>query len=327
MTMTNIRFDGQVAVITGAAGGIGRAFALELARRGAKVLVNDYGGDRSGIPGNPERAEAVVKEIVAAGGVAAADATAVGTWGAARAIVDHAMSNWGRLDILVNNAGIGLPGSITDVSDEAVDRALDIMLRGPYALMRSAWPIMERQRHGRVINISSCAVFGIGATPSYAAAKAGVIGLTLDTAKAGLAHNILVNAVLPTALTRLTADLPDKDFSEWLRINMPPEKIAAAASYLLSAESSITGKILDVGGGRIARIGFYGGTGYFNPNITAEDLAANIATALDMTHLSPLESVADDIRGFFAVLPWTGGGRGPSEDVDAIVQHGKKFDA
>lgn len=327
MTSNSIRFDGQVAVVTGAGGGIGRAFALELARRGARVLVNDYGGDRAGTAGSSERADAVVQEIVAAGGQAVADATAVGSWEAARGIVNKAVSTWGRLDILVNNAGIALPGRMTDHSDEQIDHALEIMLHGPYALIRTAWPIMERQGHGRIINISSSALFGIGANASYGTAKAGLVGLTLDAAMGGKELGIHVNAVLPTAYTRLTADLPDKDFSEWMRIHMQPEKVAAAGVYFLSRESRVTGRILDIGGGRVARIGFYGGKGYFDADLTAEGLADHLDQALDMGRLTALESSADDIKGYLDVLPWVGSGGGPSEDVEAVAAHGKKYGA
>jgi NAD(P)-dependent dehydrogenase (short-subunit alcohol dehydrogenase family) len=319
----SIKFDGQAAVITGAGSGIGRAIAMELARRGAMVVVNDYGGDRAGTTGSIDRAAEVVKEIVAAGGVAVADGTSVGSWEAARAIVGKALASFGRLDILVNNAGIALPGRITDFSDEEIDRALQIMLHGPYALIRTAWPIMESQSYGRIMNMSSSAALGIGANAPYGTAKAGIIGLTLDTAIGGKPLGILVNAVMPTAYTRLTSDLPDKNFSEWMRVNMPPEKVAQAAAYFLSRQSAVTGQILEIGGGRVARLGFYGNRGYFNAELTAESVAEHVDQTLAMESASLKQTSMELINGYLEFLPLGDGAALPEMNLDSLAEHGK----
>ncbi len=325
MSTHSIRFDGQVAIVTGAGGGLGRAFALELARRGASVIVNDYGGDKFGNPGTTAPAQAVVAEIRASGGTAESNATPVGSWQAAREIVDCAIRHFGRLDILVNNAGISIPGKFTDHGDEAVDKVLEVMLHGPYALMRAAWPVMEAQRYGRIVNITSSAVFGVGANASYGAAKAGLMGLTLDTAIAGRELGIQVNAILPTAYSRITAGMPDADYVEWFRRCMPPEKVAAALAYVVSRESKLNGQLLDVGGGSVSRIGFFGGKGYFSPELDAEALGQHIDEALDMSELTPLDSVGAALKRFFRVQPWTGEGNGPGEGKDLNAAYGKKY--
>src|ERR1700722_18254211 len=173
--MSAISFDGQVAIVTGAAGGIGRAIAFELARRGARILVNDYGGDTFGHEGNAERAEAVAAELRAMGAEAVADGTAVGTADNARRIAGVALKAFGRIDILANNPGVTLPGLITSVSEQDVENHIRINLLGPYMLVRAVWPVMQQQRYGRILNTSSNAALGIGANTPYAMSKAGLI--------------------------------------------------------------------------------------------------------------------------------------------------------
>jgi NAD(P)-dependent dehydrogenase (short-subunit alcohol dehydrogenase family) len=281
MTTQSIRFDGQVAVVTGAGGGIGRAIALELAARGAQLLVNDYGGDTLGhadesANGRSTTADAVAQEIVAAGGRAISNGIAVGTAQAARAIIDATLNAFGRIDILVNNAGVALPGPITKFSDAEVENLFRINLLGPHALLRAAWPHMVAQGYGRILNITSNAALGIGNNAPYGASKAGLIGLTLDAALEGKADNIRVNAFMPTAFTRLIEQIPDPTFVAWMRDNFSATAIAQTAAYFLSSQCGITGHVYTSGGGRVSRLAFAEGTGFVDKHITAETLRDNI---------------------------------------------------
>jgi NAD(P)-dependent dehydrogenase (short-subunit alcohol dehydrogenase family) len=208
-----VRLDGQAAIVTGAGAGIGRATALLLAERGARVLVNDA---------DAGRAEAVAAEIRSGGGEAIGEGSAGGSRDAARRIVERALASFGRLDILVNNAGISRPAPFGADSDEDIDLVLDVNLRGPYALMRAAWPAMREQKYGRILNTASSAALGSGISGAYAPTKAGIIGLTKEAAQSGRAFGIKVNAILPPAHTELLDKHPDPDFRAWMRDNFDP---------------------------------------------------------------------------------------------------------
>jgi NAD(P)-dependent dehydrogenase (short-subunit alcohol dehydrogenase family) len=248
--VTRRRFSGQVAIITGAGGGIGRAHALLLASEGARVVVNDYGGDAQGNRGTSAAADQVVEEISAAGGTAVADAHDVATDGAA--IVETAVTSFGGLHMVVNNAGIANAGEIDSISVSAFNRLLDIHLGGSVAVSRAAWPIMRRQGYGRIINTSSSSVFGVGQVSAYVTAKAALIGLTRALAQDGRGYGILVNALMPAAYSRLTAQ--SHEFSAVMAAGFPPEDVAVFAAALLSQEAPCTGETFIVGGGRAARL-------------------------------------------------------------------------
>ena len=317
MTHT-IRFDGQAAIVTGAAGGLGRSISRELARRGAAVLVNDYGGDVHGHGARPARAEEAAAAICAEGGRAVSDATAVGTPEAARAIVAHALEAFGRVDILVNNAGIARPLPIDETSDEQLELELRTNLLGPYALLRAVWPVMREQSYGRILNVSSNASLGIGNNASYATAKAGLIGLTLDAACEGKALGIFVNAVMPVAHTRMIEGIPDPNFVAWFRKYMAPEKVAAPLAYFLSRESQVTGRILSVGGGRVARVVFAENAGIIGVS-DAETAKARSDEALDVTKVRALESSFKELSLYSREFPFEGPGGGPALDDRAVV--------
>lgn len=303
-----IEFGGQVAIVTGAGGGMGRAYALELARRGASLVVNDYGGGVLGEQdGSAGPAAAVVAEIVAAGGQAVASSHAVGSADNARAIVRSALDAFGRLDVLVNNAGTGIAGPFTAHSDDAVERHYATNLIGAHHLMRAAWPHMAAQKYGRVLNVSSNGALGVGGNAPYGAAKAGMLGLTLDAAIEGRPLGILVNAVMPTSYSRLIEQIPDPATVAWFRDNLRPAQVAAAMSWFLSRDCSETGRIMLTGGGRLSSVVFAETGELFDPDITAESVAARIGEALDESRLVPVHTQAEAGARYFRHLPWTAG--------------------
>lgn len=313
--MPALRFDHQVAIVTGAGGGIGLAIARELAARGARILVNDYGGDMYGRAGGSERAEQVAAELRGLGAEAVADGTPVGTFDAARAIVGAAMRAFGRIDMLVNNAGIALPGRITDYSERKLETVFRTNLFGPYALVREVWPVMCEQKYGRILGTASNAAFGIGANAPYATTKAGLVGLTLDAAIEGRPHGIHVNAMMPTALTRLIEGIPDADFVDWFRRHFPPQKVALGILPLLGRDSAVTGRIYALGGGRIARVAFTEARGWVEPNLTPELAAAHIAEIEDMTDAVVLDDQRQSMALFNQYFPFKSDGSDPSLDM------------
>jgi NAD(P)-dependent dehydrogenase (short-subunit alcohol dehydrogenase family) len=321
-TASRIDFTGQVAIVTGAGGGLGLAIARELASRGASVLVNDYGGTVQGEGGSAERAEAAAAALCAEGARAVANATAVGTPESARAIVAQAMDAFGRVDILVNNAGVARPCPFTTATDENLAHELRTNLLGPYALMRAVWDGMASRGYGRILNVSSNASFGIGHNTSYATAKAGLIGLTLDTAAEGKPLGIHVNAIMPVAYTRMIEGIPDPNFVAWFRKHMAPEKVAAAVAFFLSRESDVTGHILSSGGGRLSRIVFASTPGFVGAT-DAETARDHLRTALDTSRLQLIDSSAAELGLYSQVFPFEGQGDGPALAADAVVGAGR----
>lgn len=318
-----IRFDDQVVIVTGAGRGMGRATALEFARRGAKVLVNDYGGEPSTIdPGGADVAQSVVDEIVAAGGEAVADASSVGTGESAAAIVGKAVDRWGRVDALVNNAGGTLIGSLSEYADDQIEGVLRSNFIGPYMLMRRCWPHFQAQGYGRVVNIMSSAMLGIGMIAPYSAGKSGLIGLTAEAAIEGKAFNTLVNGILPAGRSRLT-EKSAPDSARWLARYFHPELVAQATVYLCSgANTEVTGEMFSAGAGRVARTAFTNAEGFHDADLTVEKLAANIARARDMADAVLVSSSWEENSRYFKIAPWTGGEQGTfGEDRNWAEDH------
>jgi NAD(P)-dependent dehydrogenase (short-subunit alcohol dehydrogenase family) len=277
-----IRFDGQVAIVTGAGRGMGRDMAQMLARRGAKVVVNDYGGAASTlVSGSLDVAQSVADGIVAEGGQAVANGDSVGTGEAATAIVQQAMEVFGRVDILVNNAGGSVVGALDAFEDHEIEGVVRTNLMGPYMLMRRVWPIMRAQGYGRIVNIMSGAMLGMGQVAPYAAGKAGLIGLNADAAIQGKALGIGVNGVCPVAYSRLAKGGP-QGASDWLKQGYPPALVAQAVVYLCSRDNTASGEIYNVGGGRVSRYAMYANDGFYDPALTAESLATHMDQARDM---------------------------------------------
>ena len=203
-----LRFDGRVAIVTGAGGGLGRSHALQLAARGAKVLVNDLGSARDGSGGSSAAAEAVVAEIRAAGGVAMANGASVTDPAGVQAMVDQVMAEWGRIDILVNNAGILRDKSFSKMTLDDFRLVVDVHLMGSFYTTKAVWDIMKAQNYGRIIfTTSSSGLFGNFGQANYGAAKMAVVGLMQTLSLEGEKYNVRVNCLAPTAATRMTEDL------------------------------------------------------------------------------------------------------------------------
>lgn len=316
-----IRFDGQTAIVTGAGGGMGRTYAVELAQRGARVLVNDYGGDMFGrVPGAAPLADDVVAEIHASGGEAIADTTPVGTADAARKIAQKALDAFGgRIDILINNAGISASGALTNVSDERVENAYRTNVIGPHHLIRAVWPTMTAQRYGRILNIASSAALGMGGTSAYAASKSGIIGLTYDVAKEGAVLGVNVNALMPTAYSRIIEAVPDRTFVEWIREQLPPEPVAAVALYLVSTEAKVSGALFSTGGGRLARVAWHEAQGAIDRDVTPERVCDLINRASDISGATLVDSQQAEIELYMRAFPMADGRVAKSLPAEAFT--------
>ncbi len=247
----DLRFDGRVAIITGAGGGLGRSHALELARRGAKVLVNDLGGAVDGSGASTSAAQLVVDEITAAGGVAAPNHDSVATAEGGQAIVQAALDAFGRIDIVINNAGILRDKAFHKMDASMIDPVIDVHLKGAFYISQPAFTLMREQGYGRIINTTSASgLFGNFGQANYGAAKAGLAGLTRVLAIEGANKGIKVNAIAPIAATRMTEDI----LGEQLASKVSPESVTPLVAYLAHEDCAVTGNVYSVAGGRIARV-------------------------------------------------------------------------
>lgn len=266
MTMPDMRFDGRVCIITGAGGGLGRSHALELARRGGKILVNDLGGSVDGRGASSSAAQRVVDEIAAFGGQAAANHDNVASPEGGQAIVQAALAAFGRVDVLVNNAGILRDKAFHKMDRTMIDAVIDVHLRGALYVSQPAFRLMRGQGYGRIISTSSASgLFGNFGQANYGAAKAGLAGFTRVLALEGAGHGIKVNAIAPIALTRMTEDLLGE-----LAPQVSPESVSPIVAYLAHQDCSVNGNVYSVAGGRVARIFVVETQGVVLPEITAE---------------------------------------------------------
>ena len=244
-----IRFDDRVAIVTGAGNGLGREYALQLAARGAKVVVNDLGGARDGSGASLSAAQMVVDEIIAAGGEAMANGANVTDVAAVDAMVADARAQWGRVDILINNAGILRDKSFSKMSLEDFRLVVEVHLMGSVHCTRAVWDGMRAQAYGRILmTTSSTGLYGNFGQANYGAAKAALMGLTKTLYLEGAKFNIRVNTIAPLAATRMTEDLMPPE----LLAKMGPPTVAPAALYLVS-EDAPSNVILNAGGGGFER--------------------------------------------------------------------------
>jgi NAD(P)-dependent dehydrogenase (short-subunit alcohol dehydrogenase family) len=246
--MADIRFDGKVAIVTGAGGGLGRQHALELARRGAKVVVNDLGGSMDGSGGSSEAAQRVVEEITSGGGEALANGSSVTDDAGVALMVKQAMDAWGRIDILIANAGVLRDKSFSKMDIPDFDFVLDVHLLGTVKPAKAVWEIMKAQNYGRiVVTTSSSGLYGNFGQTNYGAAKLGIIGFMNTLKLEGQKNNIHVNAIGPVAATRMTENLMPPEVLK----RLAPEYVTPGVVFLCSEEAP-TGAILTAGGGAFA---------------------------------------------------------------------------
>ena len=304
--MSAVSFDGRVAIVTGAGGGLGRAHALELARRGAKVVINDLGGDITGANGGTAMADQVVAEITAAGGEAVSNYDSVATPEGGAAIVQTAIDAFGKVDILVNNAGNIRNGALTDLTPDAIESLLAVHVKGAFYVTQPAFANMRDHGYGRIVFTSSAAgLFGSLQQANYAAAKGAVFGLANVVALEGAPHGILANTILPAAESRMSSDMNPEQFA-----GMPttpahgePEMISALVAYLASEQNTATHELYSIARGRYARVFMGVGPGWHvkadEAVATPDDVAAHIDQIRDLDgYAVPASMVAE-----FALVP------------------------
>ena len=281
----SIRFDGKVAIVTGAGGGLGRSHALELARRGAKVVVNDLGGDRTGMGGSSEAAEKVVAEIKEAGGEAIANGSSVTDDEGVANMVKQTMDAFGRIDILVNNAGILRDKSFTKMEIGDFQLVVDVHLMGTVKPTKAVWPIMKEQGYGRImVTTSTSGLYGNFGQTNYGAAKLGVVGFINTLKLEGQKDNIRCNALAPVAFTRMTSDLFPPEAEQMFT----PESVSPGVMVLVS-EDAPTGTILLAGAGVFSAAQIMESEGVFlgREGLTAEKVLENWEKITDMKGAQP----------------------------------------
>jgi NAD(P)-dependent dehydrogenase (short-subunit alcohol dehydrogenase family) len=277
-------FDGKVAIVTGAGGGLGRAHALELASRGAKVVVNDLGGSMDGTGGSSDAANGVVEEIKAAGGEAIANGGSVSDRAGALSMVEDAMKAWGRVDILINNAGILRDKSFAKMELDDFQLVLDVHLMGSVNVTKAVWPIMREQNYGRIVMTTSpSGLYGNFGQANYGAAKLGLVGFMNTLKIEGAKNNVHTNTIAPVAATRMTADL----IPEAAQVNLGPELVTPAVVYLCT-EDAPNGVIIQAQGGQYSMACIVENQGVnLGPNASVEDIGENIASITDLSGAKP----------------------------------------
>jgi NAD(P)-dependent dehydrogenase (short-subunit alcohol dehydrogenase family) len=299
--MTQRRFDGRVAVITGAGRGLGRAYALLLAANGAQIIVNDPGVGVSGDGTDHNVAAEVVREIEAAGGKAFASTESVATPKGGKVIIETALDHFGRIDILIHNAGNVRYGSLEEISDADFRAVLDVHLLGAFHVVRPAFPLMCKAGYGRVVLTSSISgLYGTHNVVNYSVSKAGMIGLNNIIAIEGAERGIKSNLILPGAVTRMADGL---DISQYPP--MGPDLVAPVVGWLAHESCSISGEMLISMAGRIARAYIAESEGVYRPSWTIDEVAANMDAIRDTSRqwiLPPVPSgFLDHMQRSFAM--------------------------
>jgi NAD(P)-dependent dehydrogenase (short-subunit alcohol dehydrogenase family) len=292
--MSEIRFDDRVAIITGAGGGLGKTYALEFGKRGAKVVVNDLGGSSDGTGAGSSMADEVVKEITEAGGTAVANYDSVATPEGGEGIVQTALDNFGRVDVVINNAGILRDKSFVKLTPPELEIVLDVHLKGAFFVSQPAFRSMKENSYGRfVFTASAAGIFGNFGQTNYGAAKMGLLGLSNVLAVEGAKYDIKSNVIAPIAVTRLTTELLGA-----MADHIAPECVTPLVTYLASDACQQSHECYSVGGGRFARIFIGLAPGYFagkGAQISAEEIQANIDKIRDPEGYTIPNSITDEM--------------------------------
>jgi NAD(P)-dependent dehydrogenase (short-subunit alcohol dehydrogenase family) len=312
--LSELRFDGRVAVVTGAGRGLGREYALLLASRGASIVVNDIGGSLTGDGSDAGPAEEVVAEIRAAGGTAVACTDSVATPEGGAAIVQAALTNFGGIDIVIHNAGNVRRAPLSEMAYEDFASVLDVHLMGAFNVVRPAFPLMSAAGYGRIVLTSSIGgLYGNHDVVNYGVAKAGIIGLSNVAAIEGAANGVKCNVIVPAAVTRMAEGIDTSAYPP-----MGPDLVAPAVGWLAHESCSVTGEMLIAIGGRIARAVVAESPGVYRPSWTIEEVGAQMTAIRDLTEpvIFPVvpDGHADHIRFSFGLAAASG--------TQERVQHG-----
>jgi NAD(P)-dependent dehydrogenase (short-subunit alcohol dehydrogenase family) len=298
-----LRFDDEVAIVTGAGRGLGRAYALALASRGARVIVNDLGSSLAGNGSDAGLAAGVAQEIVDAGGQAFSNAASVTSETGAESIIADALGHFGRVDVVINNAGNLDPGALPELPVEMVERHIAIHALGAFNVTKAAWPTLTERGYGRVVLTASIGMYGGSFLISYATAKGAVVSLGRSLADAGAAHGIAVNMLAPAAETRMVTDpdyrakcaLPPLDDSMPPDATRGPERVVPMLLVLAHDSCPVNGEVLWAGLGRFARI-FVGETrGIIDPTLSAEGVVERWDEIVDRTDYALHQTTAQAV--------------------------------
>jgi NAD(P)-dependent dehydrogenase (short-subunit alcohol dehydrogenase family) len=299
--MTDISFIDRVAIVTGAGGGLGRTYALDLAARGASVVVNDLGGSADGVGSDASAAQKVVDEITSAGGAAVASHASVSTPEGGEAIVQAALDNFGKIDVVINNAGILRDKTFAKLENKDLDAVLDVHLKGAFYVSQPAFRAMKGNGYGRfVFTASNAGVFGNFGQTNYGAAKMGLVGLSNVLAVEGAKAGIKSNVICPIARTRMTEELLGP-----LADKVSPELVTPMVVYLASEQCELTHEVFSAGGGRYARVFVGLAPGWYadgQAEVSADDIAAHIDQIRAQDGYTVPNSIADEITGLLEVL-------------------------
>jgi len=322
MLSEELRLDGQVAIVSGAGRGVGRAHALALAARGAKIVVNDLGGTVEGESSSTAPAAEVAQKVAAAGGDATANADDVSTPEGCAALVDAALSAYGRLDVVVANAGIAYPQRpFAETSAADFERMWRVHVGGTYNLLHVAWPHLVAQGYGRIVTTGSAGGFyGQPGSQEYSAAKGAIMGLTLSLAQESLEHGIRVNCLAPAAFTRMSSDLDvDEETAAMIRRLLDSALVSPAVVWLAHRSCPFNGGLFQAGAGRMARVSVGEPSGFWTTAPTPEELAA---------HASEIDS-QDGVLFHEHAMAWAGwlitsGAQQAAEPAGAATQGGEQ---
>ena len=293
--MSDISFEDRTVIVTGAGNGLGKAYAIELGNRGAKVVVNDLGGSVDGSGSGSTPADEVVNEIIANGGEAVANYDSVATKDGGEAIVQTAIDSFGTVDAVINNAGILRDKSFAKLSEEELSLVIDVHLKGAFFVSQPAFKVMKEKNYGRIVNVASpSGLFGNFGQSNYGAAKMGIVGLTNVMAIEGAKYNIKANALAPNATTRMTEELFGEDFAKMFSV----DNVTPLVVYLASEACEVSHEIFTAGAGRFSRIGISTDVGYYNPTATADDISENFDKVRDLSNPVYPGSILDEMPLF-----------------------------